>query len=187
MIGADEHSRVMLGYAERRWRPAKYARHVSQSFGAYQALGRIVIVPHMTDERGWTLDDTESLSVYALDTADEKLGLLAVKALTRQRHVDYSMDFQSEHYRTWVAANRKRICTAFGVSATKDWLLPDATYVSAEAEGQVVNVLPWRRHGKRNAWVGTRGDPVATASMNEPATIGAVVKNMLAICLPPAR
>jgi hypothetical protein len=69
----------------------------------------------------------------------------------------------------------------------KDWLLPDATHVSAEAVGQVLNVSPWRRHGKRDIWIGQKGDPMTTVPANDPRAIAVALKKMLAIHLPTAR
>jgi hypothetical protein len=160
---------------------------VSSSFGAYRARGRIVIVPDMRDVRGMTLTDTEALITVAADASDEDLGLAAIGILGHERQLDYAMDFRSEKYRQWNAANRKLICAAFGVKTVKSWLLPDATYVLAESANGVLTVTPWRRHGLRDAWVGTNSGPTETTPADDPAAIGKALKDMLAICLPPAR
>lgn len=91
-----------------------------------------------------TLTDTESLMTFAADAADHDLGLAAIGALGRERQLDYAMDFRCEGYGQWNASNRKLICAAFGVTTVESWLLPDATYVSAESANGELTVTPWR-------------------------------------------
>jgi len=41
------------------------------------------------------------------------------------------------------------------------------------------NVSPWRRHGKRDTWIGQKGDPITTAPGNDPQAIAVALKKML--------
>ena len=59
--------------------------------------------------------------------------------------------------------------------------------MSAETAGQVLNVSPWRRHGRRDAWIGHKGDPMTTVPVNDPGAIAVALRTMLAMHLPAAR
>ena len=73
------------------------------------------------------------------------------------------------------------------MKVVKGWLLPAATNVSAGAVGQVLNGSPWRRHGKRDTWIGQKGDPMTTAPANDPWAFAVAVTMMLAMDLRAAR
>src|SRR5882757_2679203 len=97
------------------------------------------------------------------------------------------MDFRSDHFRRWHAANRRRICAAFGVKAVKNWLGPDTSFVGVSATDSEVTVWPMRRYGKRDGWVADRSDPAETVARSDPEAVGAALRRMLALRLPPAR
>lgn len=147
-----------------------------------------MIIPSSVDEQGCPLHDTESLSVYSTaDVSDHDLGNAGLRALTIQRRLSYTMDFRSERFRRWHAANRRRMCAAFGVKAVKDWLVPDTSFVAVSATDSEVTVSPMRRYGKRDSWAGHRSDPTETVARSDTEAVGAALRRMLALRMPPAR
>ncbi len=121
-----------------------------------------------------------------VSTPDTDLGAVVVRLLRDQRPRDFEMDFRGDAHRQRVAVRRKLLCRAFDVRAAKDWLAR-ATYVSVEDTGGNVTVTPWRRDGKQDAWSGQRGDPVSAVSLSDHAEVGAAVRRLLALQLPPIR
>ncbi len=117
---------------------------------------------------------------------DTDLGAVVIRLLRDQRPRDFEMDFRGEAHRQRLAVRRKLLCKAFGVKAAKGWLA-GSTYVSVVATGGNITAAAWRRDGKQDAWSGQKGDPVGTASLSDPAEVGAIVRRMLASHLPPIR
>ncbi len=168
-------------------RSRSYSRGVDPHLSGYCALERIVLIPaYKEDLYGPAIDDPESLVVCPVSMPDADLGAVVLRLLRDQRPRDFELDFRGEAHRQRLAVRRKLLCRAFGVRAAKDWLV-GSTYVSVADTGGNVTVTPWRRDGKQDAWSGEQGDPVGAAWLSDPAEVGATVRRMLALHLPPFR
>jgi hypothetical protein len=160
---------------------------VNPHLSGYRSLGRIVLIPaYKEDLRGPAIHDPESLVSCPVSMPDNELGAVVIRLLRDQRPRDFEMDFRGEAHRQRLAVRRKLLCKAFGVRAAKDWL-PSATSVSVVDTGGTITVTPYRRDGQQDAWSGKKEDPVGTASLSDPAEIGATVHRLLAMHLPPVR
>ena len=151
----------------------------------YCSLERIVLIPAYKNEQyGPAIDDPESLVVCPVSMADAELGAVVIRLLRDQRYIDWDWDYRGDDYKPRLAQRRRLLCKAFGVRAAKDWLT-GSTYVSIVATGGNITATPCRRDGERDAWSAQKDDPVVTAPLSGPAEVGAALRSMLALQLPP--
>lgn len=153
----------------------------------YRSLERIVLIPAYREDRpGITVEDPESLASGPASMPDADLGAVVIRLLRDQRPRDFERDFRGAAHRQRLAVRRKLVCEAFGVRAAKEWLA-DATRVLIVARGGVITVTATGQDGKQDAWGSRKSDPVGTASMSDLAAVGATVRALLAVRLPPFR
>ena len=169
-VGVDKHAGLATtigAYRVAARQSASYSPGVDPHRGGYCSLGCIVLIPaYKEDLYGPAIDDPESLVSCPVSMPDTEFGAVVIRLLRDQRPHDFEMDFRGEAHRQRLAVRRKLLCRAFGVRAAKDWLA-SATYVSVVDTGGTITVTPCRRDGKQDAWSGTPGDPVGTASLSD--------------------
>jgi hypothetical protein len=156
------------------------------AMSAYQSGDRIVLVPCFQETARfpiWT-EDVESLTVTDTAASGADLGSLATDLLRNQRSREFEQIMRGPEYQRRTAARRRSLCRAFGVKTVAGWL-DGCKRVHGSAHGDQVTFTPWRRQGQHEAWTGNGVYKEASGNLTDPQSVGAALRQMLALELAP--